>query len=188
MRINRQLVIVFTLCLTAGLAPGFSAGVDKVVGVEAGYDYLVSAEGLAPDSGSGLSAGLYYGYLIADRPRSSTLLSLALGYTVFPEASGTRALHAMVYGLEYAHTFLRHRSVALVVDYGLLFNLLVKEGSDGYAFGHHTRLGLGPVFRLGGSNELALRATYNFVTFPYFELPSARLMYPSLALRYQRRM
>jgi hypothetical protein len=182
-----QRILAAGLLLAAGLAPGFAADVDKVVGAEVGYGYLVSSEGLTPDSGSGLNAGLYYGYLIGDRPRSSTLLSLVLGYAVFPEASGTLALHAMVYGLEYAHTFLRDKKVALVVDYGLLFNLLLQESTGGYAFGHHTRLGLGPVFRLGGPNELALRAAYNFVTFPYFELASARLTYPSLSLRYQRR-
>jgi hypothetical protein len=140
------------LIVAGGFAsPAFAAGIGKVVGTEAGYGYLVSAEGLAPDSGHALIAGLYFGYLIGDRPRSSTLLSL-------------------------------------LVDYGLLFNLLLQEGREGYAFGHHTRLGLGPVFRLGGRNELALRVAYNFVTFPYFELATARLRYPSLALRYQRRL
>jgi len=179
------IMVCLWLAAASGFAPqaGFAAGVDKVVGVEAGYGYLVSAEGLSPDAGSGLLAGLYYGYLIGDRPRGSTLLSLVLGYAVFPQAAGPQALHAMVYGLEYAHTFFRQKPVALVVDYGLLFNLLVREGRDGYAFGHHTRLGLGPVFRLGGPNELVLQAAYNFVTFPYFELAAARIMYPSLALR-----
>jgi hypothetical protein len=183
---------VFVLCLVvaAGFAPQapFAEGVGRVVGAEAGYGYLVSSEGLAPDSGSGLAGGLYYGYLIGDRPRSSTLLSLVLGYALFPEADGPQALHALVYGLEYAHTFFRAKPVALVLDYGLLFNLLLQEDRDGYAFGHHTRLGLGPLFRLGGPNELVLRVAYNFVTFPYYELASARLMYPSLALRYQRRL
>jgi hypothetical protein len=181
--------IALWLIVAGGFAsPAFAAGVGRVVGAEAGYGYLVSAEGLAPDSGHALIADLYYGYLIGDRPRSSTLLSLVLGYTLFPEADGPQALHALVYGLEYAHGFLRDKPVGLVVDYGLLFNLLLQENREGYAFGHHTRLGLGPVFRLGGPNELALRVAYNFVTFPYFELATAKLRYPSLALRYQRRL
>lgn len=186
---NKRFVLGFVLVLCLAAAAGVqAAGTAKVVGLEAGYGYLVSTEGLDPAAGSGLLASLYYGYLVGDKPRSSTTLSLVVGYSGFFQADGPAALHSLVYGLEYAHTFFRDKPVALLADYGLLFNLLLEEGRQGYAFGHHTRLGLGPVFRLGEHSDLALNAAYNFVTFPYFELASTRISYPSLALRLTRRL
>jgi len=173
------------LCLGVAAVPGFA--VEKAVAAEAGYAYLVSAQGLDPQNGSGVLVNLYYGYEVGDNPRSSTLLSLTLGYALFPDAVGSAALHAVVYGLEYAHTFFRGKPVALIVDYGLLFNLLMEEGREGYAFGHHTRLGLGPVFRLTERSSLALQATYNFVAFPHFEQASDRISFPAVLLRYQFR-
>jgi hypothetical protein len=167
---------------------GFAERVGRVVGVEAGYGYLSSTKGLDPQGSSALLASLYYGYMLGDKPSSQTLLSLALGYTWFPGVASGEDLHSLVYGLEYAHTFFAARPVALVVDYGLLFNLLLQSGRQGYAFGHHTRLGLGPAFALGARDSLLLNVAYEFVTFPYFELASTRVSYPSLSLRLQHRL
>ena len=116
------------------------------------------------------------------------LLSVAAGYGYFPQGAGGSALHELVYGLEYLHTFFPRSPVALSVEYGLLFDLLLEDGRTGYAFGNHTRLGLGPNFRLGEKDELLLLVDYNIVSFPFFELASAKLSYPSIALRYQRRL
>ena len=130
-------------------------------GVEAGYGYIASSQDLNPLSPHGLLAGLRYGYLIVDRPTTSALLSLALGYNWFPVAAGGNSLQAFVYGLAYEHVFFRKSQVALAVEYGLLFNLLLEDGRQGYAFGHHTRLGLGPMFTLGERDELVLLFDYN---------------------------
>jgi hypothetical protein len=159
---------------------GFAERIGRVVGVEAGYGYLTQGS-------SAVLTSLYYGYLLGDKPSSQTLLSLALGYAWFPEAVSGADLHSLVYGLEYAHTFFASRPVALVLDYGLLFNLLLQSGRQGYAFGHHTRLGLGPSFSLGSSDRLLLNVGYEFVVYPYFELASTRVSYPSLSLRWMHR-
>jgi hypothetical protein len=135
-----------------------------------------------------LLVGLRYGYLILDLPSTSALLSLALGYAWFPQGAGSSSLHAFVYGLEYEHTFFRQSPVALAVEYGLLFDMLLEDGRSGYAFGNHTRLGLGPDFRLDDQDELLLLVDYNIVSFPSFELSSGKLSYPSLSLRYQRKL
>ena len=100
---------------------------------------------------------------------------------------GGNALHGLVYGLEYEHVFFRQNWIALAVDYGLLFKLILEGGRQGYAFGHQTRLGVGPVFSLGEKDQLLVNVAYNMVTFPYFELASTQMSYLSLALRYQRR-
>ena len=180
---TKRIACTAALCLWIAAVPGFTVG--KVVGLETGYAYLVSAQGLQPQNGSGVLVSLYYGYLVGDKPRSSTLLSLALGYGVFPEADSLTALHSLIYGLEYAHTFFRDKPVSLMIDYGLLFNMLLEVGRKGYAFGHHSRLGLGPVFRLSARDSLALQGTYNFVAFPHFEQASDRFTYPAAVLRYQ---
>lgn len=161
--------------------------VGKAAGVEAGYGYVTSSSE-NPQSASGLVAGLRYGYFILDEPGMYALLSVAAGYGYFPQGAGSSALHAFVYGLEYLHTFFPRSPVALSVEYGLLFDLLLEDGRTGYAFGNHTRLGLGPNFRLGEKDELLLLVDYNIVSFPFFEMASAKLSYPSIALRYQRRL
>jgi opacity protein-like surface antigen len=180
-------LFVFVLAAAISLSAVSAAAVDKVVGVEAGYGYLVSAKGLTPGGPSGYLANLYYGYAIGDSPRGSTVLSLALGYSLFPQADSIRALNAVVYGVEYAHTFFAGNPVSLFVSYGLLFNLVLLEGRSGYAFGHDTRLSVGPVFSLGEYGDIVASLGYNWVTFPYFELASTQIMYPSVAIRYQKR-
>jgi hypothetical protein len=162
-------------------------GVGSVLGVEAGYGYLLSGKGLSPQSPNALLTGLYYGYLIVDRPNTSALLSLVLGYNWFPGGAGANGLHAIVYGVEYEHVFFRQNWIALAVDYGLLFNLVLEEGRQGYAFGDHTRLGVGPVFNLSANDQILVNIGYNFMDITYFETAS-RLDYASLALRYQRRL
>ena len=161
-----------------------TADVKNVVGVDAGYAYALSARGISPGSPHGLVSSLNYGYVIHEKPKSMTALSLVLGYDLFPQGDGSDALHAMAYGVEYAHTFFRQKSVSLLLDYGLLFNLIRQSGRDGYAFGHHTRLSIGGVYNLSEKHKLALKGAYNFVTFPYFELSEARIAFPSVALRY----
>jgi len=178
-------IAAILLFIAAMGASGQSVG--KVVGVEAGYGYITSSQALNPQSPHGLLAGLRYGYMILDRPATSAILSLAIGYNWFPMGVGGSSLHAFVYGLEYEHVFFRKSSVALAVEYGLLFNLLLEDGRQGSAFGHHTRLGLGPVLRLGERDELVLLFDYNIVSFPYFEQPAGKLSFPSVALRYQLR-
>ena len=174
-------VVLFVLLLTAA---GLFAEVGNVVSVEAGYGYILSARDVNPDSPNGLFTSLNYGYVIHEKPRSMTALSLVLGYNLFPQGDGADALNAMVYGVEYAHTFFRQNTVSLLLDYGLLFNLIKQENRGGYAFGHHTRLGAGGVYNLSDKHKLALKGAYNFVTFPYFELSEARITFPSVALRY----
>jgi hypothetical protein len=178
--------LAITIVLLFAIATAVSGqSVGKVVGVEAGYGYITSSQDLNPQSPHGILASLRYGYLILDRPATSALLSVVLGYNWFPTAAGGGPLQAMVYGLEYEHVFFRQNWVALAVEYGLLFNLLLEGGRQGYAFGNHTRLGLGPVFRLGERDELMLLFDYNIVSFPSFELSSGKLSFPSVALRYQ---
>lgn len=185
MKAHRRTLLAFVLTLAALSA---WAAAPRVVGVEAGYAAIVSSRGLSPDSPHGLASSLYYGYVVHERPRSHTVLSLAAGYDVFPGAASGSALHNLVYGVEYAHTFFRQAPVALLLDYGLLFNLILQSDREGYAFGHHTRLGLGGVYRLGERDSLSLKAAYNFVSFPHFELAEARMSFPSLSLRYSRRL
>jgi hypothetical protein len=74
------------------------------------------------------------------------------------------------------------------VEYGLLFDLILEGGRQGYAYGNHTRLGLGPDFKLGEKDDLVLLADYNILDMPYFDSSAAKLSYASLALRYQRRL
>jgi hypothetical protein len=164
------------------------SAVPLVVSAEAGYGYIMTSKDLTPSGGNGLLTSLYFGYLINDSPSNRTVLSLALGYALFPQAAGTQALHSVVYGLEYAHTFFAANPVSLMVSYGLLFDLLLEGGRGGYAFGHHTRLNAGPVFSLGPAGDIMLVVGYNFVTFPYFELASAQVTYPSLSARWQLRL
>ncbi len=97
-------------------------------------------------------------------------------------------LQAFVYGLEYEHTLFRQSPVALSIEYGLLFDLVIEGGRQGYAYGNHTRLGLGPDFRLDSKDDLVTLLDYNALDLPYFELSSARLTYATVALRYQRRL
>lgn len=178
---KRGITIGLVLGLLAlGSTAGFAERIGRVVGVEAGFGYLTQGS-------SALLSSLYYGYLLGDKPSSQTLLSLALGYTWFPGAVSGEDLHSLVYGLEYAHTFFASRPVALVLDYGLLFNLILQSGRQGYAFGHHTRLGAGPSFSLGERDRLLLNVGYEFVIYPYFELSSARASYPSVSLRWMHR-
>ncbi len=172
--------------LLAGL--GVSAqGIGKVVGLEAGYGYALSSPGLESGAANAAVLGLRYGYLILDRPSMSALLSLALGYTVFPGGAGG-ALNSIVYGLEYEHSFFRDSPLGLSIEYGLLFDLVLEGGRSGYAFGNHTRLGLGPRLRLGEKDGLELLVDYNGLALPYFELSSGRKDYLSAALRYERRL
>ena len=177
-------------CILLGLttAAAFGEKTPATLGVEATYGYVFSSNELSPASPHGVLASLYYGYVIKDSAKSSSLLSLAIGYGWFPTVSGGNALNGLVYGLEYEHVFFRQNRIALAVDYGLLFNLIFEGGREGYAFGHHTRLGAGPVFALGEKDQLLVNVAYNMVTFPYFELASTRMSYLSLGLRYQRRI
>jgi hypothetical protein len=166
----------------------FGQDVGKVMGIEAGYGFIASSSDLAPQSPNGLVLGLRYGYLILDRPSMSALLSLALGYDDFPQGSGSGNLRTFVYGLEYEHTLFRSSPLALSIEYGLLFDLVLEGGRQGYAYGNHTRLGLGPDFRLGEKDDLVTLLDYNALDLPFFELSSARLTSITLALRYQRRL
>jgi hypothetical protein len=179
---------VLIILLSLPIVDASAEGVGSVVGVEAGYGYLFSSQGLNPQLPHALLTGLSYGYLILDRPSTSALLSIVLGYNWFPTAAGGNALHAIVYGVEYEHVFFRQSRVALAVDYGLLFDLILEDGRQNYAFGNHTRLGLGPVFNMSDRDQLLLNIAYNMMDFPYFELASGRLSYGSLSVRYQRRL
>jgi len=161
-----------------------AAGVGRVLGVEAGYGVVSSSRDLTTVNPHGLVTSLYYGYVIKDRPRSMTVLSIASGYDYFPVAPGVTVLHNLVYGVEYAHLYSRQGPVSLVADYGLLFNLLFDQGRSGYAFGHHTRLGLGAVWNLDERHKLTLKGSYNIVTFPYFESSRNRYSFLAATLRY----
>jgi hypothetical protein len=180
-RVIRALVTGLVLLFGAAV---LSAEVGKVVSVEAGYGYILSSRYVDPDGPHVLLTSLNYGYVIHDRPKSMTALSLVLGYNRFPEGNGTDALNALVYGVEYAHTFFKHKPVSLLLDYGLLFNLIKQANLDGYAFGHHTRLSIGGIYNLSDKHKVALKGAYNFVTFPYFDLSDARITYPSVVVRY----
>jgi hypothetical protein len=184
MKRKRLFGLSFAVLLLIAGVTGLSAEVRNVASVEAGYAYILSAKDVNPDGPHGLYSSLNYGYVINEKPGSMTALSLVLGYNLFPQADGADSLNAMVYGLEYAHTFFRQKTVSLLLDYGLLFNLIKQENRDGYAFGHHTRLGVGGVYNLSDQHKLALKGAYNFVTFPYFELSEARITFPSVSLRY----
>jgi hypothetical protein len=162
----------------------FAEGVDKVLGVEAGYGVVTSARDLTLENRSGLVSSLYWGYVIGDKPRSMTVLSIVAGYDLFPLAPSVTVLHNLVYGVEYAHIFFRRSPVSLVADYGLLFNLLIDAERDGYAFGHHTRLGLGALWNLSERHKLTFKGSYNFVTFPYFESSESRYSFAAATLRY----
>jgi hypothetical protein len=180
-----SVTLLATLFLAPLAAPGaFAEGPHKVLGVEVGYGVVTSSRDLAVEVPHGLLTSLYYGYLIGDKPRSLTVLSIAAGYDYFPLAPGVAMLHNLVYGAEYAHLFFRQSPVSLLVDYGLLFNLLLDPERSGYAFGHHTRLGLGAVWNVAERHKLTLKASYNFVSFPYFESSASRYSFPALALRY----
>jgi hypothetical protein len=183
MKQKRTIGMLTVLLLAAGTA-AIGAEVQNVVSIEAGYGYVISARYVDPGSPHGLLTSLNYGYVIHDKAKSMTVLSLVLGYELFPQGNGTDALNAMVYGVEYAHTFFKQKPVSLLLDYGLLFNLLKQANLDGYAFGHHTRLGIGGVYNVSDRHKVALKGAYNFVTFPYFDLSDARITYPSVALRY----
>lgn len=184
-RIKVALVLLF---LSMSCFGAFGQGIGKILGIEAGYGLVATGSGLDPQSPSGLVVGLRYGYLILDRPSMRALLSLALGYDLFPLGAGSAALQAFVYGLEYEHTLFRRSPVALSIEYGLLFDLVLEGGRQGYAYGNHTRLGLGPDFRLDGKDDLVTLLDYNALDLPFFELSSSRLSYVSIALRYQRRL
>ena len=174
-----------TLIITAAFLAGTHAfAVDTVVGIEAGYGLITSSTDLSPAAGSGALSSLYFGYLIHDEPTRLTLLSLATGYELFPQAVGTTALHRLVYGLEYHHLFRRDRPVSVVADYGLLFNLLLQTDREGYAFGHHTRLAAGALLWLNERSGLLAKVSYNIATFPYFEISDSRVSYPAISLRY----
>jgi len=90
---------VFIVLLSLPLADASAEGVSSVVGVEAGYGYLFSSKGMDPQSPHALLTNLYYGYLVVDRPNTSALLSIVLGYDWFPTAAGGSAVHAIDYGL-----------------------------------------------------------------------------------------
>jgi hypothetical protein len=182
-------ISAIALGLLLSVSPNASAqSVPKVVGLELGYGYATSSREPNYQSPSVLIAGLRYGYLILDKPSTSAVLSLALGYNWLPEGSGGQSLGAFVYGLEYEHILFRQSPVALSVEYGLLFDMIFEGGRAGYAFGNHTRLGLGPDFKLGEKDDLLLLADYNILDMPYFDYSTAKLSYASLALRYQRRL
>ena len=167
--------------LTSGLL--FAAGTTKVVSLEAGYGLIISNEDTNPGP-HGLSAALYYGYMINDKTNSATVLSLVLGYNIFLAGEETSLLHAMVYGLEYAHIFFRQSKISLLLDYGLLFNQVRISGLTGYAYGHHTKLGIGAIYNLHPRHKLGLTVNYNFVAFPYFESSQSKIHFPSAALRH----
>ena len=181
----KRVFVQAALGLLLAAAPGFTA--DKVLGLETGYAYLASARDVAPQVGSGVLANLYFGFEVGDNPRRSSLLSLALGYAVFPYDTGLAALHDAVFGLEYAHTFFYGKPVGLMLDGAMMADLLVQAGGTGYAFGHRTRLGFGPVFRLSRRDSLALQVTYNFIIFPHLDQPTDLFHIPGVVLRYQFR-
>jgi hypothetical protein len=52
------------------------AQVRNVVSAEAGYGYILSARALDPDQPDSLLASLSYGYVIHEKPKSMTALSL----------------------------------------------------------------------------------------------------------------
>jgi hypothetical protein len=178
-------VLVVVLAAGVLVTPGlFAEGVGKVLGVEAGYGLVSSTRDLALENRNGLVTSLSWGYVIGDKANSMTVLSLVAGYDFFPLAPDVTVLHNFVYGMEYAHVFFRQSPVSLVADYGLLFNLIGDAERHGYAFGHHTRLGLGAMWNLSDRHKLTLNAYYNMVTFPYFETSRSNYSFPALALRY----
>jgi hypothetical protein len=182
---SRKIFILVVMFVSLG---SFAAFADdspgNMLSIETGYGLIVSDTELLPASPHALLTTLYYGYIIHDKPKSRSVLSLVLGYNYFPDAAGTDALHAMDYGLEYGHYFFTHKKISLLVNYGLQFNLILQSGRTGYSFGHHTKLGLGGVWNLSEKHKLSLNAAYHFVTSPYFELSSRRFTYPSASMRY----
>ena len=174
------IAILLVSCLSV-LAFGDEA-LNNVVGVEVGYGYAVSQTDLQAPISHGIVTSLYYGYVVHDKPQSMTILSLAIGYEVFPAEPAT--LHSLVYGPEFGHIFFRQSPVSLLVDYGLLFNLILQSGRDGYAFGHHTRLGIGGVFNLSEQHKLTAKVSYNMITFPYYEQASTKFSFPAIQVRY----
>jgi hypothetical protein len=180
------------LCLGLAAVPGFA--VEKVLGLETGYAYLFSATDVAAQYGNGLLANVYFGFEVGDNPRASSLLSLVLGYGAFPDYHGLplderlAALHDAVFGLEYAYTFFYGNPIAFMLNGGMMANLLVQAGGQSSAFGHHTRLGLGPVFRLSRRDSVALLASYNLLIFPHADRPTDLFHFPAVVLRYQHRL
>jgi len=181
----RKILIVIILLSSAVSTAGFaSEGLKNMISVEAGYGFIITDTELLPASPHGLLTTAYYGYVIHDKPKSMSVLSLVLGYTMFPDAVESDGLHNMVYGLEYSHYFFTHKTISLLVDYGLQFNLILQSGREGYSFGHHTKLGVGGVWNASERHKLSLNGAYNFVTSPYFELSSRKFTFPSVTLRY----
>ena len=168
-----------------GVASGaYAEDVGKVLSVETGYGLVVSSQDLTVTNPHGLVSSLYWGYVISDKPNSMTVLSVAAGYDYFPIDPGAAVLHNMVYGVEYAHIYWRRSPVSLLLDYGLLFSLLIDSERVGYAFGHHTRLGVGAIWNVSDRHKLTLKGAYNFVTFPHFELAESQYTFPAVSLRY----
>ena len=162
----------------------FAEEVGKVLSVETGYGVVVSSRDLNVTNPHGLVTSLYWGYVIGDKPNSMTVLSIAAGYDFFPLDPGVTVLHNMVYGVEYAHIFWRRSPVSLLLDYGLLFNLLIDAERTGYAFGHHTRLGIGAMWNVSERHKLTFKGSYNFVTFPHFENSESQYSFPAGTIRY----
>ena len=94
------------------------------------------------------------------------------------------SISGIVYGLEYAHTFFMDRKFALLAGYGLQFNQVRLSASDGYSYGHHTKLALGGIYNAAAAHKLAASINYNFVAFPYFETSESKHSFVSLGLRY----
>ena len=116
------------------------------------------------------------------------MLSLALGYDVFPQGAGSEPLQAFVYGLEYEHALPPEPGGAVHRIRTSFRPRDRRRTPEPTAYGNHTRLGLGPDFRLDSKDDLVTLLDYNALDLPYFELSSARLTYATVALRYQRRL
>jgi hypothetical protein len=180
-KISGAIILLCAVVIGKGFA---SDELKNVVSGETGYGYIVTDTELFPASPHGLLTTFYYGYILHDKPKSMSVLSLVLGYNLFPDGAASEGLHSMVYGLEYSHFFFTHKTISLLVDYGLQFNLILQSGREGYSFGHHTKLGLGGVWNVSERHKLSLNGAYNFITSPYFELSSRKFSYPSVTLRY----
>ncbi len=178
-------IILLTSLFAASLfTQALADGTQRVVSIEVGYSYVVYSSALDNVGQHGPMVSLYYGYVISDKPNSMTILSLVLGYNLLFPDDAVSLMHSLIYGLEFEHIFFRQSRVSLLVDYGLLFNQIRIADRSGYAYGHHTKLGVGGVYNFNSKHKLALTANYNFISFPYFDISSNKYHYPSVTLRY----
>jgi hypothetical protein len=172
---RRVSLIVFIVLLAAASRPQASA--VRVLGAEIHPLYLLYSRDASQLGGPwGTGGGLSLGYLISERKKSSTVLSIVAGFDYY---TGLKHEHsAFVYGFEYAHYLDFTPTSSLKLAYGLLFNQLRVSGLQGTSYGHHTRLTAGYSFKTGPSGRIETEISWNMHMHPYFD--SAKTSYSTL--------